>query len=87
MGKFPKRRRKALRLIFSFFLILISSVSAHAHLGHLGELAGHSHWIALGAGTVAAAIAAALGKRKMDKEKEEAIEDADEQPEAETAGA
>lgn len=80
-------RRVALQLIISFFIILISSVSAHAHIGHLGELAGHSHWIAIGAGVVAAALAAALGKRKLDEEKDETIEDADEQPDAEAAGA
>lgn len=31
--------------------------TAHAHLGHVGELAGHSHWVGVGA----LAIAAALG--------------------------
>jgi hypothetical protein len=76
-----------LRLFLPLFFIFISTTSAHAHLGHLGELAGHSHWIALGAGVAAAAIAAALGKRKLDEEKEENVEEADEQPEAETAGA
>lgn len=43
-------------------LLLLLPTSAFAHLGHLGEVAGHSHWIALGAAAAAAAIAAALAK-------------------------
>jgi hypothetical protein len=38
---------------------------AFAHVGHLGDLAGHSHWIALGAlgiATVIGGLASAKGK-------------------------
>ncbi|WP_075998140.1 DUF6732 family protein [Salaquimonas pukyongi] len=63
-----------------FFLILtIGWVGqAHAHLGHVGELAGHSHWVAVGAAVGAAAIAAWLGKRKLDAEEAEAEQAAEE---------
>ncbi|MEO0913063.1 MAG: DUF6732 family protein [Pseudomonadota bacterium] len=46
--------------------------AAAAHVGHLGEVAGHSHWIALGAIGLAGAIAvwAGLkGKRAADDDK------------------
>ena len=62
--------------------IALTSAPAHAHLGHIGELAGHSHWIGLGAVGVAgviAATAALLPKRKRelaeDTETEEAGDD------------
>ncbi|MEM7289162.1 MAG: DUF6732 family protein, partial [Pseudomonadota bacterium] len=42
--------------LFSFNMIL----PAYAHFGHLGEIAGHAHWLGLGAGLAAGAIAAAL---------------------------
>jgi hypothetical protein len=47
---------------------------AYAHIGHLGELAGHDHWIALGALGAAGAIAliAGLKGKKKDSEAEEA---------------
>ena len=53
-------------------LFLAGSGQAHAHLGHVGEVAGHSHWVAVGAAVTAAAIAAWLGKRKLDAEDAEA---------------
>ena len=37
---------------------------AHAHLGHLGEVAGHGHWIGLGPLAGAAILAGLLGKGK-----------------------
>lgn len=54
--------------ILLFFVSLILPTQAFAHLGHLGELAGHSHWIALGAGAVAIAIAGLVAKGEKDKE-------------------
>lgn len=52
-----------------FALIAAAPVPALAHLGHVGEAAGHSHWIGLAALGVAAAILALLprGKRKEDE--------------------
>lgn len=59
-------------------VILFSATPAAAHFGHLGDLAGHGHWIALGAAVAAGAIAAALVKRrKSSEETEEASSDAE----------
>ena len=63
-------------------LLLAGSSQAHAHLGHVGELAGHSHWIAIGAAATAAAIAAWLGKRKLDGEEAEAEQVVEEEGDA-----
>ena len=50
------------------------------HAGHLGELAGHDHWVAgIGAGVVVAgALAAWWGGRKAE---EEPLEEAEPEPE------
>ncbi|QUS56247.1 DUF6732 family protein [Pseudovibrio brasiliensis] len=50
----------------------LSSSAACAHAGHLGELAGHSHWIGIAAVTGAAIIAglAAKAKKRSASEKE-----------------
>lgn len=42
-----------------FLPVLLLAGPAQAHSGHLGELAGHDHWV-LGAGLAAAAGAAAI---------------------------
>lgn len=82
-----------MRLVLSIFILLAASGTAKAHLGHVGELAGHSHWIAVGAGLAAAAIAAWLGKRKLDaeagQEEQEGEAEGEEEamPEAARAGA
>ncbi|NVK33861.1 MAG: hypothetical protein HWE23_05225 [Rhodobacteraceae bacterium] len=47
------------------------SGSAFAHVGHIGELAGHSHWAGAAALAGAAAIAGLLalrGKKKKNRE-------------------
>jgi hypothetical protein len=67
------------------FLILIlslfSSVPAHAHWGHVGELAGHGHLLRIGALAAAAALAAALAKPKAkDDEESETEAEAEEEP-------
>ncbi len=70
-------------------IIVIAALAAGpalAHPGHLGELAGHSHWIALGALVAAAAIAAALAKMKGSDEAEEADDEADGEEEAAAQG-
>ena len=54
---------------------------AAAHLGHVGEAAGHSHWIALAALAGAAALAAWIAKSQGDE-----AEEADEDAEAEAEG-
>ena len=53
------------------------------HAGHLGELAGHDHWVAgIGAGViVAGALAAWWGGRKAEEEPpEEAEPESEERP-------
>jgi hypothetical protein len=60
-------------------ILVLSAIAvpdlAHAHVGHLGELAGHSHWIALGAlgiATVVGALAAGKGKSEAAQEPNDA---------------
>ena len=74
-----------MRALSSLILLFAGAGQAQAHLGHVGELAGHSHWVAVGAAVTAAAIAAWLGKRKLDAEDAEAEQAAEE--DGEPAGA
>ncbi len=63
------------------FAFLISSASAAmAHGGHMGELAGHAHWIGAAAVVGAAVLAALVAKAK--KRDDEAV-DAEAEHEAE----
>jgi hypothetical protein len=64
-----------------FLAVLAIPGDALAHGGHLGELAGHSHWIGWGALVAGAALAALLGKRKG---KQETAQDAEPAEEPET---
>ncbi len=60
--------------------LLASPVPAFAHMGHLGEVAGHSHWIGLAAALGAAAIAALAqkaGKKKKSEDESDAEAEAD----------
>ena len=64
--------------------IMLAPASAQAHWGHLGELAGHGHWIAAGLAAAAAVAVAGLAITRSRKESEatdEAVPD-----EAETNG-
>jgi Family of unknown function (DUF6732) len=57
--------RAALSGIFS----LILTTSAFAHAGHVGELAGHAHWVgvaALAGAALVAGLVAMKGKKKED---------------------
>ncbi len=53
---------------------IMPATSAHAHWGHVGELAGHGHIVGIaalaGAAALAAALAAARGKRAEENEEE-----------------
>ena len=60
-------------------LVLAPSV-AEAHLGHIGEVAGHSHWLGLGALAAAAAALALLPKKKKDEAGETPQEEASGEP-------
>ena len=54
-------------------------VPALAHWGHLGELAGHGHLVAVGLGAVAVAGLAGLAiwGRRQDQPEDEAVDAAD----------
>ncbi len=47
---------------FIIFSSVLFASPAFAHLGHVGELAGHAHWVGLGAVVVAGALAGVIGK-------------------------
>ena len=62
--------------------IILAPASALAHWGHLGELAGHGHWIAAGLAAAAAVAGLAIARpRKESEATDEAVPD-----EAETNG-
>ena len=79
---------KTLRVLVLSLSTLLVPDFALAHLGHLGDVAGHSHWIAWGVGLAAAVLAALLGKGKVKDGETDTQTDADseEQPEPEHAG-
>jgi hypothetical protein len=58
-----------------FLAGFFAASDAHAHVGHIGDLAGHDHWVA--AGAIGAAIALAgwnILKGKKDKDAEAEVE-------------
>ncbi|WP_407494582.1 DUF6732 family protein [Pseudooceanicola sp. MF1-13] len=57
-------------------LMTLSAGPALAHIGHLGEVAGHGHW--LGAAAIGAAIAIGLWQGLKGKAEAEAEDDAEE---------
>ena len=63
---------------FLFVTVFLFPMSAHAHIGHVGELAGHAHWVgvaaALGAAALAA-LAAKAGKKQESADDEQAVDD------------
>ncbi len=62
-----------MRIAFTLFLILTAQ-SASAHVGHLGEFAGHDHWVA----GAALGLAILLGLREAMKGRKEDDEPAEE---------
>ena len=65
---------KALSIVFA-----VLATPAVAHVGYLGELAGHDHWIAvgvLGAAALAAWLAGKGKKSDAEPEPEEEMEEA-----------
>ncbi len=61
------------RLLLPTFSVLMVPANGMAHIGHVGEVAGHTHWIAVGAVVVAGTIAAILGSSKT-KDEDEVID-------------
>lgn len=65
--------RKFLTLTIS--ILLAGSNQALAHAGHVGELAGHAHWVGVASVIAAATIAAILAKGKKAEDDEASEED------------
>lgn len=65
-----------MRTVFLISCLLVPT-AASAHPGHFADLAGHSHWIALGALAAAGALTAWIAGQK-DKNRDEDEEDAEE---------
>ena len=61
--------------------IILASETAQAHWGHLGELAGHGHWIAAGLAAAAAVAVAGLAITRSHKESEADDEAVTDEPE------
>ncbi len=72
-----------LRTLITMSTVFLTS-PVYAHLGHVGEIAGHAHWVGLGAVVVAGALAAAIGKLTQkdsdEEENEEELELGEEAP-------
>ncbi|MEM7463674.1 MAG: DUF6732 family protein [Pseudomonadota bacterium] len=68
---------KSISFLSVFGALISMHGTAHAHLGHLGEVAGHSHWIGIGAVAAAAAIGVLVARPRKDKPAEEAATDED----------
>lgn len=69
--------------LFVLLTSFVLSSPAFAHLGHVGELAGHAHWVGIGAVVVAGVLAGAIGKfteKDSNEESEEEIELGEEAP-------
>ncbi len=66
---------------------LISASTAHAHVGHVGELAGHAHWVGIAAALGAAALAALAAKAGKAEDKADEEQDADAEPDEQIEGA
>ena len=73
-------------LVLSVVLFSAGAQSALAHGGHVGDLAGHSHWVGWAAAAAAGAITAWAIKRgnktRNDDQDNAEDADADKQPEA-----
>jgi hypothetical protein len=68
---------KAVTIVTTVLAPQLLAGHAHAHIGHAGELAGHSHWIGVAAAGAAVAIAVAvatLGKKNEDAMDEDELD-------------
>ncbi|MFK5978943.1 MAG: hypothetical protein QM488_08675 [Rhizobiaceae bacterium] len=57
-----------IRVLISGFFVLAGSTFSRAHGGHLGDLAGHSHWLGWGMVAAAGVIVAVLGTKTKGKQ-------------------
>lgn len=58
--------KNLIRLFTILGAVLCIGSPAQAHLGHVGEIAGHAHWVGVGALVVAAALGALVLKPNKD---------------------
>ena len=63
-------------------LITLAASPAFAHIGHLADVGGHGHWIALGGIAIAVGIAV-LGGRKKKPDDAQVADDAEDHNEEE----
>lgn len=63
-------------------ILILAATPVSAHPGHFAELAGHSHWIALGALAAAGALAGWLATKGKKEEVEDEGEAEPEEAEA-----
>ncbi len=61
-----------IRTLFLFTLLAMLPGLAHAHVGHLGDVAGHAHWVGIAAVAGAAAVAGLAALKDRRKRTEEA---------------
>ncbi|POF34332.1 DUF6732 family protein [Roseibium marinum] len=76
------------RTILAGLAAILIPTSAFAHGGHLGELAGHSHWIgaaALAGAALVAGIVALQGRKKKQAEDAPEADAAEEETAGDTA--
>lgn len=74
-----------MRARLTLLTLLATAVAASpalAHVGHIGEVAGHAHWIALGGIALAGAIALLGRRNKKDNDSAETAEPEDDTEEA-----
>lgn len=69
-----------LRILFLSIASALSTEIALAHGGHVGELAGHSHWLGWAALAGAAGLAALLAKAKLGKKNNEQSGETSDEP-------
>lgn len=70
-----------IRMLVTFFFLLIGA-PAFAHVGHLGEMASHDHWVAgaaLGAAIAVSIWGALKGKKDADTAEAEPSEGQEEE--------
>ena len=76
MSRKAEPQMKTYQAALLFSAIAGMATPASAHLGHMGELAGHGHLAGVAAIGAAAAIAAAMATRKLKKKpKQETAEE------------
>lgn len=74
------------RIISLSFLLATLPAVAHANVGHLGELAGHSHWAGVAALAAAAAVAGVMAlKARRGREQDAPKSEPASEPDAEAA--